>query len=1253
MMKLESEITFHLGGNQHAVNSSDVTPETTLNSYLRDKLQLTATKKMCLEGGCGSCIVAVEALEADGTKKVFAVNSCLVSIFSCHGWKILTNEGIGDPLIGYHAIQKLLADNNGTQCGFCSSGMVMNMYALHESGPKTELEIEDSFGGNLCRCTGYRPILTAFKKLASDSDDIEDVGLCSKAKCESKCRQTCEKIPVYFDLEPTKWMKVYKLVDLLEILRTTGNRRYMLVAGNTARGVYLLTPSTTPELYIDVTAVKELTTYTALDSSLVLGGNMSLNDTMSLFRKIARKNSKFTYLDKMADHLDLVAHVPVRNIGTLAGNLMIKHHHNEFPSDVFLILETVAATLVIVDVDQNETRVSPQEFLEVDMNKKVLKQILLPAYGPEYFYGSYKIMPRAQNAHAMVNAGFLLNIDNLGQVKSARIVYGGINPTFVHAFNTEALLLKNPLFNNNVLQQIFQSLDQELKPDWVLPDPSPSFRKQLAINLFYKYVLSIAPPQKISERNKSGATLLSRPVSSGTQQIYSKEELYPLTQPILKVEALAQTSGQAQYILDMPDLPHQLHCVFVKAQAIPGSTITNINPIKALNYPDVVAFYSAKDIPGMNNIAVAKLDMEVEEKLFCDNVVQHYSQPVGIIVANNLEAAEAAAKLVKISTRPPTKKPLFTIQDVLAANETSRITHQTSFKPKSKGTDIKTVINGKTSVRGQYHFHMETQMCVVIPTEDGLDIFASTQWMQGIQGAVSQILNIPSQKISMFVRRLGGAFGAKQSKSCFPAGAAALAAFKLNRPVKMWMNFHDNMDIIGKRYPLYNEYEVGVNASGVIQYLTSNLYSDYGIGGNEPMYPLLVNQFQNCYVVDTWTFDTYTVVTDNAAQCYTRAPGTVEGITAIETIMDHIANTIKLDPVDVRRANMDGPSNPLLVDFLDDLMKSDDIVKRKADIEQYNKVNKWKKKGISVIPMKYVMGVGSNFTTVVSIYNIDGGVAVSHGGIEMGQGINTKVVQVCAYKFGIPMEKVSVKSTYNVTSPNSFPSGGSLTSETVVYSLLRACDVLLERIKPIREKNPKATWEELIQLCYEKNVCLSANGFYSGDSPGVASYTIFGVMALEVEVDILTGKHEILRLDILEDVGQSMSPLIDIGQLEGAVLMGIGYHTMEELIYSAEGQLLTNRTWNYKVPGAKDIPQDFRVRFSNKSLNPLGVLNSKAIAEPPTCLTIALPLALRAAVASARREASPEHASWYPIDGPSTVENTLLSSLINYKQFTL
>ncbi|XP_066250858.1 xanthine dehydrogenase/oxidase-like [Euwallacea similis] len=1259
-MQQELEIRFSVSDVEHTVSIKDVSPETTLNSYLRDKLHLTATKKMCLEGGCGACIVAVQEVDSKGNNKIFAVNSCLVSIYSCHGWKILSNEGIGNPIEGYNKIQKLLASNNGTQCGFCSSGMVMNMYALSESGGKTREEIENSFGGNLCRCTGYRPILTAFKQLATDSDDImniddlEDFESCNPIKCQTDCPKPCKKVPIYFDLKDTQWLKVYKLVDLLNVLRTVRNKRYMLVAGNTARGVYWLTEATTPEVYIDVTGVLELTTFMAQKDSLILGGNMSLTNTMEIFRNTSKKNSKFVYLDGLARHIDLVAHVPVRNIGTLAGNLMIKHQHNEFPSDIFLILETVKATLVIVDSIGNESLKSPADFLKISMDKKVIKQIIFPPYGDAYYYTSYKVMPRSQNAHAMVNAGFLFQLTNSGIVQSAQIVYGAINPNFIHAKKTESLLKGKQLFDNTTLQSAFKSLDSELQPDWILPDPTPAFRKQLAINLFYKGVLRIAPSSKLTNRNKSGGTLLTRPVSNGTQQIYPKQQLYPLTQPIPKLEALAQTSGQAQYILDLPELPGQLHGCLVKAGAMAGSTIVTIDATAALQRPDVMAFFTAKDIPGINNLRVRNISLfTVDEKLFCEDTVEYFYQPVGIIIANTHDAAIAAAALVKVKTTPPVKKPFLTIRDVLKAGATDRIKLQSKNGSNQKGSDVQKTIKGQCYINSQYHFHMETQSCVVIPTEDGLNVFAGTQWMDATQGAIAQTLNIPSQQINIFVRRLGGAFGAKISRNLFVTSSVALAAYKLRKPVSMWMSFNDNMDIIGKRYYLYADYEVDVNSVGLIQYLKVDLYSDFGIGGNDPIDHLLVHQFPNGYIKDYFTFNTYTVKTDNCAHCYTRAPGSFEGLATIENIMDHIAYSLNKDPLAVRRANLNTSEYPQLKDILDDVEKNDEITKRKADIATYNKANRWKKRGLSVVPMQFKLDFRGNFTTLVSIYHLDGGVAISHAGIEMGQGINTKVAQACAYKLGIPLEKISIKPNYNVASPNSGITGGSITSESVVGSVLSACDILLDRIKPIRDKNPTLSWEDLIQECYNQNICLSSSGFFWPQFPGIGSYSVYGACALEVEIDILTGKHEILRVDIVEDVGQSMSPLIDIGQLEGAFIMGLGAHSSEELILDASGKLTNDRTWTYKIPGAKDIPQIFNVRFVNNSLNPLGTLNSKAIAEPPCGLSVAFPLAVRNALASARQEASQTAFPWYPIDGPSSTENILMNAFNNYSQYTL
>ncbi|XP_018569700.1 probable aldehyde oxidase gad-3 [Anoplophora glabripennis] len=1254
-----SQIKFHVSGVEHTVYTDDVTPETTLNTYLRQKAHLTGTKRMCLEGGCGTCVVAVEET-VKNKRIIFAVNSCLVSIFSCHGWKIHTVEGIGGPLTKYHPIQKLLADNNGTQCGFCSPGMVMNMYALYAAGSVTQSQIEDSFGGNICRCTGYRPILSAFKKLASDADDkinfengdIEDLKICQKGNCSEDCSINCDKkkTNIYFGLRTSKWMKVYYVKDLLEILRTSGSATYMLVAGNTARGVY--GQSEIPDIYIDVTSVGELTNYSFSNNTLILGGNFTLTHAIELFAKISKENKNFSYLSDMEEHINLIANVPVRNIGTIAGNLMIKYTHNDFPSDIFLIMETYNAVIVIVDTEENEVMVSPQEFLKEDMNKKVIKHIILTGYDSSYRFLSYKIMARAQNTHALVNAGFLFQLQNQNVV-SARIVYGAINPEFVHATKTENYLKGKHLFDNNVLQGAYQSLDDELHPDYVLPDSKPEFRKLLAISLFYKYVLNIAPDGVVASRIRSGGTLLQRPISSGIQEFGTNTKNYPLGEPIIKVEALAQTSGEAQYIADIPDLPNQLFAAFVTAKTVANSQILTINTAKAMKIKGVVAFFGKDDIPGENTFSPKTGDFPVQEELFCSGRVQYYDQPIGIIVAKDHDVAVEAAELVDVTYSKPKQKPYLTVKDVLKAKDNSRIHHQTTVVPKGKGTDVKHVVKGNFFIGMQYHFHMEVQCCNVVPTEDSLDLYPSTQWMDLAQIACSAALNIPMNRINVHVRRLGGGFGAKIMRNTIVSTAAALAAHKLKKPVKMWMPLKKNMNVVGKRYPLYTNYEVGVNDQGVIQYLEADLYSDFGVGGNEPIDSLLIDLFENCYDTSRWSFSTYTVTTDTHANCYTRAPGTLEGLGCIDSIMEHIAYSINMDAADVKQANIDKNKYPKVVKFWQDMQTWGDIAKMKNTIKAFNAANRWKKRGMSIVPMAWTLEVVYNYTVLVSIFHSDGSVVVSHGGIEIGQGINTKVIQVCAYKFGIPLSKVTVKPSYNVIAPNCSTTGGSGTSESVCYALLKACDILLERMKPIRTKMGNPSWEDLIRQCFKSNIQLTSSGFYSEDEPGIQEYPIYGVCAAEVEVDILTGQNQILKVDIIEDVGDSMSPLIDIGQVEGAFVMGIGYYTTEEIIFNDEGEILTNRTWNYRPPGAKDIPINFRIKFPENNPNPVGVLRSKAVAEPPVCISCSIPLAIRNALASARQEASPNQPKWYPFDGTSTVENTLSNSLNTYQQYVL
>ncbi|VEN35588.1 unnamed protein product [Callosobruchus maculatus] len=548
---------------------------------------------------------------------------------------------------------------------------------------------------------------------------------------------------------------------------------------------------------------------------------------------------------------------------------------------------------------------------------------------------------------------------------------------------------------------------------------------------------------------------------------------------------------------------------------------------------------------------------------------------------------------------------------------------------------------------------MEVQCCQVVPTEDGLDMYPASQWIDLVQLAAAEALAIPTQTINVKVRRLGGGFGGKVSRPAMLSTAAALAAYKLRRPVKIWLPFITNMNVMGKRYPLLCKYEVAVNAQGVIQYLKADLYSDFGVGGNDTIDNILVDSFQNTYVTDTWSFSTYQVTTDTHANTWTRSPGTLEGMGAIESIFEQISYEMNLDPIQVRLANTDKIKHAKIMDYWKDIQTWADIPARQQAINNFNKQNRWKKRGMSLVPMAWIFGFLGNFSVLVSIVHGDGGIMVSHGGIEMGQGINTKVAQVTAFKFGVSLDKVQVKPSSNLVAVNSSTTGGSLTSEAVVYSVITACDTLIGRMKPVREKMNNPTWEQLVAKCFSQNIQLTASGFFQTNSPSAQTYPIYGICATEVEVDILTGQKIIHRVDIIEDVGDSMSPLVDIGQTEGAFVMGIGYYTLEQCIFDSEGRLTSNRTWNYKVPGMMDIPVNYRIKFPHKNPNPVGILKSKATGEPPTCLSISVPLAIRRAMASAREEADPNQPKWVPFDETTSTDFTFRHSLNHYNDYVI
>lgn len=357
--------------------------------------------------------------------------------------------------------------------------------------------------------------------------------------------------------------------------------------------------------------------------------------------------------------------------------------------------------------------------------------------------------------------------------------------------------------------------------------------------------------------------------------------------------------------------------------------------------------------------------------------------------------------------------------------------------------------------------------------------------------------------------------------------------------------------------------------------------------------------------------------------------------------MEHIARIVGRDPIDVRMENLEAGSE--FKTMMPEFVKSVDYYERKAAIEKFNSENRWVKRGIATAPMKYYIAYFGAMHGIVSIYHGDGTVALSTAGIEMGQGLNTKVVQVASHVLGIPMEKICVKASNSLNHANDAGSVASVTSEVSCYVVKKCCEILVKRLKPYRDDNSTATWEELVETAFSKNESLSAT--YAMKAEDMETYFVYAMSCAEVEVDFLTGNMLLKRVDILEDTGESMSPSIDIGQIEGGFVMGMGIWLTENLVYDPKtAELLTDRSWNYKPPGAKDIPVDFRVKLVQKKPNPCFVLRSKAVGEPPVTMGVVVSFALRHAIDAARRDNGFKDSDWYVLSPPISPEKIVLAS---------
>lgn len=414
---------------------------------------------------------------------------------------------------------------------------------------------------------------------------------------------------------------------------------------------------------------------------------------------------------------------------------------------------------------------SPSDFINISMRRKVIGKIFFPALDSSTVFRSYKIMSRAQNALSYVNAAFNIQFnEHRTAVESAKICFGGISDDFVHAEQLENFLVGKDIHSNDIFKKACAVLAKELKPDAVLPNATPEYRKHLAISLFYKFALNSAPSEKVKESFKSASIILKRGISSGMQEIDNNEGKSKLYKRVVKVEAEIQCTGETQYVNDIPKFQNELHAAFVLGDKVNGR-IVNIDASAALKIKGVVAFFGAKDIPGINNfmpLRFTMMNLKVEE-VFCSDKLLYHGQPVGIVVAETFDLAYHAREFVKVEYKfDRDDEPIYpTIKEVMKAKALDRLIDIPEYylKASEVGNDIKQSISGHFEIPStQYHYHMETQQCLCVPSEDGIEIYSSSQWNDTAQVAVAEVLNVPVNTVNMVVRRVGGAFGGKISR---------------------------------------------------------------------------------------------------------------------------------------------------------------------------------------------------------------------------------------------------------------------------------------------------------------------------------------------------------------------------------------------------------------------------------------------------------------------------------------------------------
>ncbi|NVH75564.1 xanthine dehydrogenase molybdopterin binding subunit [Paraburkholderia sp. JPY432] len=731
--------------------------------------------------------------------------------------------------------------------------------------------------------------------------------------------------------------------------------------------------------------------------------------------------------------------------------------------------------------------------------------------------------------------------------------------------------------------------------------------------------------------------------------------------PLPHESAALHVSGEATYTDDIAELHGTLHAALGLSRHA-HARIVSMDLAAVRNAPGVIAVLSADDIPGENNCGPVLHD----DPILADGEVLYLGQPVFAVIAETHELARRAAALAKSDDviRYGPLDAILTAADAKAAKQfVLPPLHLRRGDPDAKIAAAPHRLAGTFEVGGQEQFYLEGQIAYAVPKEmDGMLVYSSTQHPSEMQQVVAHMLAWPAHNVVCECRRMGGGFGGKESQSALFACVAALAAQRLRRPVKLRADRDDDFLITGKRHDAVYEYEAGFDDQGRLLGVRVEiaLRAGYSADLSGAVATRAVCHFDNAYYLPDVDIVALCCKTNTQSNTAFRGFGGPQGALMMEVLLDGIARELRLDPLDVRLANYYGigerdttpygqrVEDNIIAPLTDALLASSDYRARRAALAEFNAKSPVLKRGLAFSPVKFGISFNVPFLNqagaLVHVYK-DGSVLVNHGGTEMGQGLNTKVAQVVANQFGLPLSRVRVTATDTSKIANTSATAASTGSDLNGMAAEAAAQTIRARLAEVaaRQLGGDASdvqfargsvsvnggalpFEQLVNAAYLARVQLWSDGFYATpkvhwDAKTLTGhpfyYFAYGAAVSEVVVDTLTGEWKLVRADVLHDAGQSINPAIDLGQIEGGFIQGMGWLTTEELWWNRDGRLMTHAPSTYKIPAVSDTPAAFHVRLYDNSNAEPTVFRSKAVGEPPLLLPFSVFLAIRDAIAAA------------------------------------